>query len=748
VSRASSSLALLLSLSARAAWAEPPPVKPPLTAPAPRPETTGAAQGKSTPQRADEDPWAGRTDLFIAPAIKLDTKVTLGAIDRATLANGLQLIVVPRHQVPSVELTLAIRLPENADPLDKTGLAQFVADMLRKGTHKRSADQISEAIDFVGGQLGASAIDEGILISCHARARELGLCLELLADVVMNPTFPESELPEVKQQLQATINQAKDDANRLAQWHAANVFYGDEDPRGRPMSQRSLDAIDREALVKFHERWFAPNNAILAVSGDVDPKAARKAIDRELGAWKRHEVPPVTEPPARPLPTSPKGLPARLVDKPDATQSSLLVLGTGIKHADPDLYAVRLMNYTLGGGAFSSRLMRVVRAEGGKTYVIRSSFEAGREAGPFSVATFTRNAETAATLKLVLEQIDKMKASGPTAEELQLAKDNLIGGYGLNLETGADLAANLIGAELDGLDPRFVELYPARLDAVTLAQAAEAAKRHLDPRALVVVGKSAEVGPLLKKGGVGRIEVVNYLDPVSTADRRAIQAKRSAEAQVLPIEATEGKRLLDLAIAAAGGQALAKVQTLDMQGKGELSSLGQRMNVSFELRQVRDQSLREDIDMGGMRLSSVFSGDKGILRQGDRVMAMPPEAADEKRKALFRDPNFILLHATQPNARVRGLKPVSDGGTTYDILEVLSPENDVTRLWLDQKTHLITRLTFTSDGKEVRDEFSDYRPVQGVMFAFKTRHNAGTELVEIAFDKIEVNVKLSPDLFK
>ena len=146
------------------------------------------------------------------------------------------------------------------------------------------------------------------------------------------------------------------------------------------------------------------------------------------------------------------------------------------------------MNYTLGGGGFSSRLMKTVRSEGGKTYGVRSSFDAGRDAGPFQASTFTRNAETVATLKLVLDEIAKMRAGGPTSEELKAAKDNLIGGYGLRLETGSDLAAELIGAEIDGLDSKYVVDYPSRLDAVTVKEAATAAAQHLDPRALVVVG--------------------------------------------------------------------------------------------------------------------------------------------------------------------------------------------------------------------------------------------------------------------
>jgi zinc protease len=729
--------------AAQAPAKSPPPVNTPATLP---PHGRTAAPKSATKDEAD--PWAGRTDLFVPPTIKPTTKVNLGPVTRTTLPNGMLLLVVPRHEIPSVEVTLAVKTPDTAEPLDETGVGQFTAAMLRKGTKTRTADQLSDAIDFVGGSIGAQSASGGVYVSCHARARDAALCMDLVSDISMHPTFPEAEMGEVRDGLLATVNQVKDNPNELARWHAANAFYGDDDPRGRPMSKRSIQAIDRKALVAFHDKWFAPNNAILAISGDVSAKTVRALIRKTFAAWKKQAVPPVTDPPARPMAEPAHALPVRLVDKPDATQSAVLVIGPGIRHVDPTFYATRLMNYTLGGGGFSSRLMQVVRSKGGKTYGVRSSFDAGREAGPFTASTFTRNAETTPTLKLVLGEIAKMKASGPTQQELDAAKSNLIGGYGLRLETGEDLAGELIGAEIDGLDPKYVTDYPARMMAVTLKDAVQAAQ-HLDPRALVIVGKASEVGPRLKKGGFAKIHVLNYLDPVSETERKAVEAQRSAHAEVIPAEAMEGKRLLELALKARGGQAaLAKVQTLTMTGKGMLSMQGQQMPVHVETNEIRGKAMREDLDMGGMVVRQVFANGKGYVRQGERTMDMPPEMAGEMEKASFRDPNFIVLNATEPKAKVRGLKPISQGGKSYDVLEVISPAGDVTRVLLDPKSHLVARLEYDSERGQVHDELDDYKMVNGVSFPFKMKHEAGNQKVEIEYDKIVVNPKLSPDTFK
>lgn len=723
----------------------PPPQNPPTTMP---PHDKGVAPKSAT--KDEPDPWAGRTDLFVPPTIKPTTKVNLGPVTRTTLPNGMLLIVVPRHQVPSVDVTLAVKVPDTAEPIDKTGLAQFTAAMLRKGTKKRTADQISDAVDFVGASLGAQAAAGGVYVSCHARTRDLGLCMDMTSDVAINATFPESEMGEIRDDLIATVNRVKDDPNALARWHAANVFYGDDDPRGRPMSKKSIQAIDQKSLVEFHDKWFAPNNAILAISGDVDERAARSIANKMFGTWKKKTVPPVTDPPARPMPQPTKGLPVRLVDKPDATQSSVLVIGPGIRHADPSFYAVRLMNYALGGGGFSSRLMKIVRSENGKTYGVRSSFDAGRDAGPFMASTFTRNSETASTLKLVVDEIARMRKGGPTEEELSAAKSNLIGGYGLRLETGSDLAEELIGAEIDGLDPKYVVEYPARMEAVTLKEAALAAEQHLDPRAVVVVGKASEVGPMLKKAGYAHIEVLNYLDPVSETERKALMKQREANAETIaPGEAMEGKRLLELALQARGGRAaLAKVQSLTMTGKGTLSMQGQQVPVNVETKEIRGKATREDIDMGGMDVTQVFADGKGFVKQGDRRMDMPPEMALEMQKAIFRDPNFIVLNATAPNAKVRGGMPTTEDGVTYDNLQIISPDGDVTTLLLDPKTHLVARMRYASEGGQVHDELGDYRIIDGVQFPFKFKHDNGQQKVEIDYDKIVINPKLSADTFK
>jgi predicted Zn-dependent peptidase len=678
-------------------------------------------------------PAVAAEEMFQPPPIVSSTKVDLGALERFKLPNGLDVIVVPRRNVPAVDVTLAIRAGNGENPVQQSGLAQFTASMLRKGTKKRSADQIADEIDFVGGDLDTGSDDDGSYISCRARSKDLTLCLDLVADVSQRPTFPEAEMGEIRDQLMASVESAKDSPQSLAAEHGANLFFGDDDPRGRPVSKRSIEAIDRSSLLKHYQRWYAPNNALMAISGDVDPKAVKKELTKWFGGWKKQKI--VASKP-RELPKNGK-LRVRLVDKPDATQSAIVLVGAGIKHADPDYPAMRLMNFALGGGGFSSRLMKVVRSEGGKTYGARSHFDARRDEGVFTASTFTRTSETAATLALVQGEIERMRTGGPNDEELRAAKGNLIGGFGLHLETGADVARLLLGLEIDGLPATFATQYPSKLDAVTLDDAKRVAARLLKPMALVIVGNATEVKPLLAKIGVVADEVVPYTEPVSAAERTL--AKAAPAVEVAPEEEAAGKRLLQTALAAKGAALLAKVKDLKMTGKGTMTIKGQPLPITVEESYLPGKAARQDIILAAGRVEQVWADGRGFVREAGRTMDMPADAIESVKRGLFRDPNFILLNATRPGAHVRSV------GAD---LEVISPDGDRVTVRLDPKTHLISALEYKEEGKAVRDLLGDYRTVGGIAFAHHFVHTGEPQSVEITYEQVLLDKGLPAAIFQ
>jgi zinc protease len=470
--------------------------------------------------------WTGRTDLIAAPPPPKPEALALPKIDRFTLTNGMQVIVVARKELPVVSFGLAVQAGGYDEQRDNLGVSDFVAAMLRKGTKNdtkngtksRSADDISRAIDFVGGALDAQATNEGTTVSCSALSKDAPLCLDLLSDVLLHPSFPESEMGDVRDQMLAAVASRYDSPGELAEAHFDNQLFGEKHPNGWVLTADDVRKIDRAKLETFWRTFYHPNHAILAVAGDVDAVRLRAQLEKAFHGWAR------SNPPARPGWTIPPATGTRilLVDRPDLTQATIVLGHAGIKHADPRWYAVSLMNYVLGGSDFSSRLMTEVRSKRGLTYGIGSSFGASLYEGAFRVSAATKSETVWDALLASVNEIRRMQSEGPTNGELDKAKGYYAGSYPFSLQAAAGIAGALVGAEEHGLGIGYVRDLPLRLAAVDEAQAKAAARDFLHPDQLlvVIVGNGDAIEPQLAKSGI-QYERINFKDPINAGERAA-----------------------------------------------------------------------------------------------------------------------------------------------------------------------------------------------------------------------------------
>jgi zinc protease len=461
--------------------------------------------------------WTGRADLIQPPPPPEPVALVLPRVDRWRLGNGLQIVAVPRPGLPIVSFSVAIRAGGYDEDKGRTlGTADFVAAMLRKGTRKRTSDQIADAIDGVGGALNAGAGMESSALDCSVLAQQAALCLDLLAEMLLQPTFPGSEMAEIRDQSLAALAARNDDPHLLAAEHFNNLFYGEEHPDGWVLTDDRVRAIQRVTLWDFWNTYYRPNNATLAVAGDFDVTKMRAAIARAFGRWKPAPIPrrPVFE-----IPRS-TGTRVLLVDKPDLTQTTLMFGHPGAKHDDPDWYALTLMNYVLGGSDFSSRLMTEIRSKRGLTYGIGSSFGGTLYQSAFRISASTRNETASEALMVTVDELRRMKMSGPTADELAKAKGYYAGSIPFELESAAGLAHGIVAAELHGLGLSYVRDLPVRLAAVDLAAARAAARDRLDPDDLsvVMVGRASVIEPQIRAAGL-TLERIDYRAPISSAAR-------------------------------------------------------------------------------------------------------------------------------------------------------------------------------------------------------------------------------------
>lgn len=422
----------------------------------------------------------------------------LPAYERYIAPNGMTVLLLEKHEVPLVAMELAFRSGSVADPAGKEGTASLTAAMLRKGTASRSAEQFSSDIDSIGMQYGAGVLLDSSQVSTNFLKKDQSTAFALFVDAVLHPAFPAAEFTKLLAQRQDAVRSAKDNPQAVLGLYYRSFLYG-SNPYGRPSSgdENSLKHITRDDVLAFYESSYTPGNAILAVSGDFDAKEMRSTLEAAFGGWQGKAPAPV------PLTSMArvKGRRILLVDKPDATQTYFAIGNVGIDATDPDRGELDAVN-ELFGGRFTSLLNTELRIKTGYTYGASSGFSENRVAGPFTIATFTRNATTGPAIDKTLQVLDTARAQGFTAEQLTSAKNTIAGTLPPELETAQEVASTLAHNELYGISRDDFNRDLVKTQQTTPADA----KRLLDRDypdskdvVMVVVGKAAEIGPTIRR---------------------------------------------------------------------------------------------------------------------------------------------------------------------------------------------------------------------------------------------------------
>lgn len=424
-----------------------------------------------------------------------------GALHREELANGLRVLVLEDRRLPRVRLGLAVARGAANETPEEAGLASFLTDVMERGAGDRDALALARAVDGLGASFGVGAGWDSVEASVSGLSRDLDALFAVLADLVLRPQLTDEEATRVRGQILAGLERAKDQPSTLAGWHLARAMYGDH-RFGRPLSgtPETVAKLDAAAARRFHASLFVPGHAILYASGDVDPKALMAKAREAFGAWAAGPVPaPGPPPPAQ----APATRTIVVVDRPDLVQVQLRVGHDGMRRADPERVAASLMNSTLGGGGFSSRLMTVIREKEGLAYGVRSGFSLRRAGGPFSVGTATRVAEARRALDLILAELEGMQANPSTPEELAHAQTYAAGRFALGLETSGAVLGSLVDLMLHELPEDGLDTYRARVASVTPEEVADQARRRLAPgrAAIVAVGPAETLEPALAELG-------------------------------------------------------------------------------------------------------------------------------------------------------------------------------------------------------------------------------------------------------
>jgi zinc protease len=686
-----------------------------------------------------------------------------------TLSNGLQVVAVSHHEQPAVSLRLLIRAGGALDPADKPGVASLAAAVLDQGTTTRSAEQIASTIDSIGGIMGSGSGTDLSFIQAIVMKDNFSLGLDLVSDIARNPAFAPEEVERQRQQMLSGLKVSYDDPEYLAGVVFDRLVYGFH-PYGRPDAgtPQSIASITRQDLVAFHKTWFGPNNAILAIVGDVSSEEAFSGAERAFGKWPKLEAVPIRSaelpPPTRRL---------VLIDRPGAVQTEIRVGHIGVPRKHPDYLALDLAIKILGGEG-GNRLHRVLRSERGLTYGASADINPFKDGGDIVAETDTRSESTAEALRLMVDELWRLQRQRVSERELADAQAYLTGSFPLTIETPSAIALQVLNAVFYGLNMEELQTFRERVNAITVDDIQRVARTYLHPDRLsiVLVGDANVFAKQLTGVGFDRYEriAVNDLDLTSADLRRQgpsapgrlepIGYRKQHAPQPAKLPEQEGYRvattsddvraLIERVVAAKGGlQTLRGVRTVRaVATTAIIQSDGSRVEVPTTTWIRYPGGFRIDAELPAGKLVQGFNAGEYWVQDDRGVREAPPQLAMEIRSNVQRDMIPLLIGLSDGRVTATRAADEIDGTRKFPVLYVHGGGMRPVSMVLDPDSLAVLRQRYDLENATIEERFSDYRDVEGLQVAFRAELlRNGTPLLERTLKDIDFNPPLESSLF-
>ena len=382
--------------------------------------------------------------------------VTLPAVGRVELDNGVVIVLLEKRDVPLIGLEAVIRGGAVSDPAGRAGMASLLAGLLEKGAGERSAAEFAAAVDSVGGVLSATAGLESITISGEFLARDEGLMIELLVDMLRSPALSDAEITKLRDRRIDLIRAAKDgDPRRLSPIYGAAFLFA-EHPYGTPVNgaEESLARISPADVRDHYRDYFGADRLIISIAGDIDASTTLEKLTAAFSDWGAATAPlPVVDAPVPVI-----GRRVLLVDKPGATQSYFWIGNVGVS-ADYASRAELDIANTLFGGRFTSMLNDELRSKAGLTYGASSSLRRPSKAGSVAIISYTKSETTSEAIDLALELLAKLRDEGVADDMIVSGKNYILGQFPPRFETAEQLAAQFAALEAHGHDASYIDDY-------------------------------------------------------------------------------------------------------------------------------------------------------------------------------------------------------------------------------------------------------------------------------------------------
>jgi zinc protease len=445
-------------------------------------------------EKKDEAKIAAQTAKLPKPGPQ--PKFSLPPIEKTKLSNGLEVWMVEQNELPIVAMNMVFKTGSANEPADRVGLANMTAQMLDEGTAKRSAEEISNALQSIGASLNTGANFDSMSVSMQTLTRNLDTALDIYSDVIVNPAFPQKELESLRARALVGLRQQRANPNAISNVVFNKVLYGDH-PYGRESTEAALRALSREDIVRFYEANYRPNNAVLIVVGSYDKGKLKSALEKSFAGWKPGDVAKADLPPVKKF--EKPGI--YIVDRPGAAQSVVAIGQVGISRDNPDFVPVQVMNAILGGG-ITSRISMNLREDKGYTYGANSGWAFRRGPGPFRAGGDIQTAVTKEAVIEFMKELNGIRGSRPiTKEELEYNKQSIIRRFPAGFETIGAIASQLANLVVYDLPDNYFNEFITKVNAVTIEDVDRVARKYLDPdnMAIVIVGDRKVIEPGLKQ---------------------------------------------------------------------------------------------------------------------------------------------------------------------------------------------------------------------------------------------------------
>lgn len=662
-----------------------------------------------------------QVDRTIVPKPSQEPSFTIGEFHEFTMDNGLKVIVVENSRIPRITYQLRI----DRQPLfeaEKAGYSYIAGQLLSAGTKSRTKAQLNEEVDFYGARLFTGST----LVYCTGLSRHKNELMDILADVTLNPVFPQDELDKLKSQILGSLQTDKEDPSSISSNITSAVVYGKNHPYGEIETEETISAISLEDVKDYYNQFFTPKAGYLVIYGDITLADAKKMANAKFGKWDGHKlVKGIID-----VPELPASNQVSFGHKTGAVQSVLKVTYPIVnKPGSEDEVAASIMNAILGGASFGARLMQNLREDKAYTYGCRSSLGNGEYVSSFSAGASVRNEVTDSALAEILNEMQGLIDAKATESELSRVKASLKGAFSRGLESPQTIAGYALNIALYDLPKDYYNTYLQRVEAVTLDDVKAAAAKFLKPQNahIVVVGDGVNVAPKLEK--FGKVSFYDAYGFPTTAPGFTLN------------EGTTAIGIIENAIKAYGGKVrLEKAYTYELvkEANGPMGSLEISKSVS-----TKKKMYLQVVSAGGNLISEtkVYKGNYSEMSMGQT------KEVDENAKNSI-DRNMPLFEEMWLLNETSNLKLVGGeflNGEKVAVLEYTKDGESQKRFYSLETGYLVST-SQTIQGRELTWSYSDYKSFDGIMYPSKSSNSALPMPFEVK--SLNVNVKLSKSLFK